>query len=178
MPGHLIAGADHTISAAEEYGPDGYPRNKWNAVPREVNVKNSTSYHCETKMLREWFRASCDPYDGWTLKDVKTITQEGQQAYVGMFGPKASVVVQVIEGKSYKARYTWGPDNSTRDLTVSWPRGGRPSIYFNGSTRPDVLTAPLQGPCQVGGGLRSRRRRSVVSLAVILGYGGCRGRAR
>ncbi len=100
-------------------------------MPREVNVKKSSAYHCETKMLREWFRATCFPYDRWTLKDVKTLRQEGQQAFPGVFGTKASVVVQVIEGKSYAARFHWAPDNSTRDLEVTWPRGGRPSIGFN-----------------------------------------------
>ncbi len=130
-------------SASEEYAPDGLPHfipapgsrpptvDEWNAVRREVTVKKSSKYHCETKMLREWLRVTCYPYDGWTLRGVETTRQQGQRAYTGVFGPKATVVVQVIEGKSYAARFTWGPDNSARDLNVSWPRGARPVLAFD-----------------------------------------------
>lgn len=105
---------------------------EWNAVNWEVTVKNSSRYHCESKMVREWLRVSCLPYSKWTLKDVKTLQSHGYKAFTGMFGPKASVVVQVVKGKTYIARFTWGPDNSTRDLTVNWPsNAARPMFYFN-----------------------------------------------
>ncbi len=105
---------------------------EWNAVNWQVAVKNASTYHCETKMVREWLRAVCSPYDGWTLKDVKTIQSGGVQALVGVFGFRAQVVVRVVRGKTYVARFIWGPDNSTRDLTVNWQSNGLlPSIYFN-----------------------------------------------
>ncbi|HEY4121590.1 MAG TPA: hypothetical protein VGM56_27180 [Byssovorax sp.] len=131
-------------SADTDMGPDGLPKDipapgskppttdEWNAMTKEVTVKGSSAYHCETKMVREWLRVTCYPYDKWTLKDVKTKSSEGQQAFVGMFGPKASVVVQVVKNKKYVARYTWAPDGSTRDLTVNWPTGApRPTFAFN-----------------------------------------------
>jgi hypothetical protein len=59
------------------------------------------------------------------------VQSHGYQAYTGMFGPDASVVVQVVRGKLYVARYTWDPDNSTHDLTVSWVKGDRPTFDFD-----------------------------------------------
>jgi hypothetical protein len=143
---HPRAAAGPVAETRQEVGqmaPDGLPEvipppgsnppsvAEWDSVTREVTVRNSSRYHCETKMLREWLRVTCYPYDAWTLKNVVTRTPHGHQAFTGMFGPKASVVVQVVRGKTYVARYVWN-DDSFRDLTVSWPGGNpRPSIGFN-----------------------------------------------
>jgi hypothetical protein len=141
VPASATTGEDHHASL--QMGPDGLPEvipgpgsspptvAEWNAVTKEVTVKNSSRYHCETKMVREWLRVSCMPYDGWTLKNVFTHVSHGYQAFTGMFGPKASLVVQVVAGKTYVGRFVWN-DDSYRDLTVSWPAGqARPVIWFN-----------------------------------------------
>ena len=127
----------------EQMAPDGLPEvipppgsnaptvAEWDSVTREVSVKKSSQYHCETKMLREWLRVTCLPYDRWTLKNVVTHVSHGYQAFTGMFGPKASLVVQVVRNKTYVGRFVWN-DDSYRDLTVSWEGGTpRPSIWFN-----------------------------------------------
>jgi hypothetical protein len=139
------AGAGHAEgSGIGQRAPDGLPMTipppgspaptaaEWDAVNWEVTVKKSSSYHCESKMVREWLRVSCVPYSRWTPKSVTTVQSHGYQAYTGMFGTKASLVVQVVKGKMYVARYTWAPDNSARDLTVNWPAdAARPQFYFN-----------------------------------------------
>lgn len=128
--------------APGELAPDGLPVvipapgsppptvGEWDAEPKEVTVKGSSANNCETKMVREWLRVSCRK-GAKTPKSVATTQTHGYQAYVGMFGDKASVVVQVVKGKMYVARYTW-TDNSFKDLTVNWPADKpRPVFYFN-----------------------------------------------
>lgn len=66
-----------------------------------------------------------------TSADTLTLQPHDHQAYTGMFGDKASVVVQVVKGKLYVARFTWGPDDTTRDLSVNWAKGDRPLLGFN-----------------------------------------------
>jgi hypothetical protein len=116
-------------------GPDGLPASipapgsaaptvaDWNGVTKEVTVKGSSALGCETKMLREWLRVSCHPKGSLTPTDVKTESSGGQQAFAGMFGKTASVVVQVVKGRDYNARYTWddkGKKTSAK-LLVEWP---------------------------------------------------------
>jgi len=107
---------------------------EWNSVTREVRVAGSTPRNCETKMLREWLRVSCRQADGsLPPSNVKTLSSDGQQAFVGMFGTTASAVVQVIRGKSYRALYGWGTGASAvaSTLVVNWPAGvARPTIAF------------------------------------------------
>lgn len=117
-------------------GPDGLPVEipapgstpptvaEWNAVTKEVTVKGSSALGCETKMLREWLRVSCNKKGTKTPTGVKTESSGGQQAYVGLFGTTASAVVQVVKGKDYSARYEWddsGGTSSSAKLSVSWP---------------------------------------------------------
>jgi len=136
-------GSDQTRQGVGQRAPDGLPAYipppsspppttaEWDAMTWEVTVAKSSAYHCETKMVREWLRVSCSPYSRWKLKGVRTLQTHGYQAYAGMYGVKASLVVQVVKGKMYVARYTWS-DNSFRDLTVNWPsNNARPVFYFN-----------------------------------------------
>lgn len=126
-----------------EMGPDGLPVNipapgsaapsvaEWNAVTKEVTVKGSSALGCETKMLREWLRISCRQKGSLTPTDVKTENSGGQQAFVGMFGKTASVVVQVVKGREYSAKYTWDDKGqaSSAKLLVDWPSDHpRPAI--------------------------------------------------
>jgi hypothetical protein len=107
---------------------------EWNAVQREVRVKGSSARGCETKMVREWLRVSCRPGKGLPPSAVSTISSSGQQAYPGMFGNTASLVVQVVRGKPYRARFVWTDDAGNFDaafLVVNWPaNAARPTAYF------------------------------------------------
>ena len=124
-------------------GPDGLPAvipppgstpptvAEWNAVTKEVTVKGSSALGCETKMLREWLRVSCNPKGSLTPTGVKTEHSGGQQAFVGMFGTKSSVVVQVVKGREYSAEYAWTDKgtSSKATLLVDWPSDHpRPAI--------------------------------------------------
>jgi len=124
-------------------GPDGLPATipgpgsaapsvaEWSAVPKEITVKGSSALGCETKMLREWLRVSCHQKGSLTPTDVKTESSGGQQAYAGMFGKTASVVVQVVKGREYHARYSWDDKGkkSSAKLVVDWPSDHpRPAI--------------------------------------------------
>ena len=124
-------------------GPDGLPMTipapgsttptvaEWNAVPKEITVKGSSALGCETKMLREWLRVSCHEKGSLKPTDVKTEHSGGQQAFAGMFGTTASVVVQVVKGREYSAIYTWdnAGTHSTAKLLVDWPSDhDRPAI--------------------------------------------------
>lgn len=107
---------------------------EWAAVPREVTVKGSSGLKCETKVVREWLRVSCHAN---SLGVPVTVTHRpafGQQAFTFVAeGSVASVVVQMIPGKTYTADFSWtGPDTgtSTYTLTATWING-RPNAAFN-----------------------------------------------
>lgn len=71
--------------------------------------------------------------DLMTPSNVETSKSQGQQAYPGMFGTTASLVVQVIQGKSYTAKYSWSGEGTIQSafLVASWPANApRPSISF------------------------------------------------
>lgn len=106
---------------------------EWNAVTWEVTVKFASNYHCQTKMVREWLRVLCTAKANWQPKNVKTIFSHGYQASTSAInGTQALLVVQVVKGRMYVARFTWGPNNSSRDLTVNWPSNAtRPMLSFN-----------------------------------------------
>lgn len=108
---------------------------EWNAVPREVTVKGSSTLRCETKMVREWLRVSCHANTVGVPVAVKHTPAFGQQAFTYVADTQvASVVVQMIDGKTYTADFTWeSPDVGTRavfTLTATWVNG-RPNAHFN-----------------------------------------------
>lgn len=106
---------------------------EWNSVPREVTVKGSSRLNCETKMLREWLRATCRKNAKGDPADVSHTQQSGQQAFKFVGNGLASVVVQVVRAKTYKGRYVWdkGGAKSSAELTVRWAPGApRPELFF------------------------------------------------
>lgn len=108
---------------------------EWGSVTREVTVWGSSALGCETKMLREWLRVSCRATGASTPVDVQTSVAGGQQAYMGMFGTTASLVVQVVRNRHHEAAFAW-QDNGTADfygatLVVDWTGGApRPTLKF------------------------------------------------
>lgn len=120
---------------------------EFNSVQREIRVKNSSSYGCETKMMREWLRVSCRKGKDalMTPSDVKTVQSQGQQAYPGVYGTTASLLVQVVQGKSYRASFSWSGEGTVQSamLNVNWPASAaRPSIYFDDEAH---LSSSAQG---------------------------------
>jgi hypothetical protein len=112
---------------------------EWNAVAQEVRVRGSSDLGCETKMLREWLRVNCKPKpNSFPPSNVQTVSSDGQQAYVGVYGNTTSAVVQVVRGKSYRGLFAWGGGRIyvASDLIVHWPsHQARPSIYFQDAKR-------------------------------------------
>lgn len=108
---------------------------EWASVTREVTVWGSSALSCETKMLREWLRVSCRATGTSTPVDVATSVAGGQQAYMGMYGTTASLVVQVVRNRHYEAAFAW-QENNTADfygatLVVDWTGGAqRPTLKF------------------------------------------------
>lgn len=128
-------------------GPDGLPLvipsghskvpglDEWNAVPREITVRHSTSLGCETKMLREWLRVSCRGRGQLGVPiSVSINRQQGQQAYkLATPGALTSLVAQVVRGKTLEASFVWenGGAHRSATLLVSWPHGApKPLITF------------------------------------------------
>jgi hypothetical protein len=137
-PAHVPAPAATPAPAAVDpnaMGPDGFPAvipapgstpptvAEWDAVTKEVRVSGSSALGCETKMLREWLRVSCNQKGALTPTKVKTEHSGGQQAFVGMFGKKSSVVVQVVKGREYSAKYGWQNAGAASEATllIEWP---------------------------------------------------------
>src|SRR5512142_2509343 len=67
---------------------------EWDLITREVTVRVSSELHCETKMIREWLRVSCDPRGADVPVDVKTTRRGHQQAYV--FNPPPGAAMGVV----------------------------------------------------------------------------------
>lgn len=108
---------------------------EWNAVPREITVRRSSSLGCETKMLREWLRVSCRGRGSLGVPIAVYIhKQQGQQAYkFATAGTVTSLVAQVVRGRSLEAEFVWENGGSHRGATlvVRWPRGApKPVIAF------------------------------------------------
>jgi hypothetical protein len=135
---------------------------EWSAVG-EVNVRNSGSLGCETKMVREWLRISCHTASGSdnAVTGVQAIRPTGDKEYlVFQAANLASLVMPVRDGTSALARFTWQKWGS-RDLTVSWPhgapsasmsfdRGGDPSPSTAGSAAAGALACKAPADCPKG----------------------------
>lgn len=133
-------------AAPVPYAADGLPEviplpassvpsvSEWSAVPREVIVAGSSRLNCETKMLREWLRVSCRRKNArGNPVEVYHSEQSDQIAFKFTGNGLTSVVVQVVRGKTYKARFVWDLDGkrSGAELAVIWPPGvERPKLSF------------------------------------------------
>lgn len=129
-PGYAADGLPADIPAPGSPPPS---VDEWNAVTREVTVKGSSKLNCETKMLREWLRASCRKNAKGEPIEVNHTQQSGQQAFKFVGNGIASVVVQVVRAKTYKAQYVWdrGGAHTGAELIVRWAPGApRPEMFF------------------------------------------------
>lgn len=104
---------------------------EWNAVTRQIVVRNSTKLNCETWMLREWLKVNCHKNFKGEPIEARHVKQSGQQCFQYVGNGLASIVVQVVRGKQYQAQFIWdkGGSHTGAELTVSWLQGApRPSI--------------------------------------------------
>lgn len=107
---------------------------EWDSVTREVTVKGSSARNCETKMVREWLRVTCRRFANNLPVDASGQAGSGQQAYYHTVpNVQASLVVQVIQGRTYRGMFSWraGARVWGAELMVVWPSSAaRPSLYF------------------------------------------------
>ncbi|MFO0614373.1 MAG: hypothetical protein U0414_17430 [Polyangiaceae bacterium] len=101
---------------------------EWNAMTKEVTVWHSSELRCETKMVREWLRVSCHKNAYGQPTDVTKGANEGQQAFVFHSSEVASLVVEVLPGKSFEAEFSW--EDAIFEFSLAWPNGGRPEAHF------------------------------------------------
>jgi hypothetical protein len=100
---------------------------EWNAA-REIDVTKSAAYHCETKVVREWFRATCVAYDKWILLAPSCKQSNGDSCIPWVDpsgkGQKASIVHRLRRGTTYKLRFVWNPGAVSYDLTIAVDAAG------------------------------------------------------
>lgn len=134
-PGGAVAYANDGLPA-EIPPPGSQPPTvqEWNAVTREVTVRGSSKLNCETKMLREWLRASCHSSAAvGTPFMIDMAPPSGVQAFKFVGNGVASVVVQVVRGREFSANFIWdnGGAHQGAGLFVKWPSDTpRPQMYF------------------------------------------------
>ena len=120
---------------------------EWNTQQKEVTVKGSTALNCETKIVREYLRVSCNGKNdsGGTPTDI-VINKGGHgETYTYVNGGITSLVVPFVEGTNFEAYFGW--TDKGHDLVVSWPRGSKqPEVVgvFKGAKSP--LTAHDKSP--------------------------------
>ncbi len=106
---------------------------EWDAV-KEVDVAKSTAYHCETKVVREWFRSTCTAYDKWTLLPPVCKQSSGDSCMTWLDpsgkGQKASVVQRLRRGQTYKITFAWSPGGAPYDLTIAVDAAGGATAGF------------------------------------------------
>jgi hypothetical protein len=130
---HGLDGARPAVAAA--WAPGTIPANgpasatptldEWNAA-REVDVTKSSAYHCETKVVREWFRATCTKYDRWTLLAPVCQRANGDPCltWTDAGGAKASIVHRLRRGQSYGLKFVWNPGAVGYVLTIDVDAAG------------------------------------------------------
>jgi hypothetical protein len=95
---------------------------EWDKHTKEVTVKGSSALNCETKVVREWFRASCRGKNdsGGTPTGVKVL-KGGREAFTYAGGGIASLVVPFVSGSHVEAVFSWS--DKSHKLVMDWPRG-------------------------------------------------------
>ena len=111
---------------------------EWNAVG-EVTVKGSSALSCETKMVREWFRASCrgNNDSGGRPTTVEVTKGGGAGTYAYTVAGVTSLVTAFVEGTQLEAVFSW--TDKSHKLVLSWPKGApKPPILgvFEGAKSP------------------------------------------
>lgn len=123
--GYLADGWPAEIPARGSKAPS---VDEWNAVTKEVTVWHSSELKCETKVVREWLRVSCHKNAYGKPSSVTKTTSDGQQSFTLANDTVASLVVELVPGKSYTANFAW--ENATFEFVLTWPNGGRPQAFF------------------------------------------------
>ena len=120
---------------------------EWGGVG-EVTVHNSSSLGCETKMVREWLRASCKTQTADNaVTGVQVIRPTGDHEYfVYQSKDLASIVMPVRDNTNAEVRFSW-QKWGTRDLRVSWPHGA-PSASMSFDRGADAGPTSTATPAQ------------------------------
>lgn len=111
--------------------PDG---SEFNRLSREVTVTGSSALHCETKMVREWLRVVCKPYDNNYVTEAVFTRPDNVITQVSPIdNGMVALLTQVVRGRTVNADISWYNEGRAwgRTLVVTWPTtAGRPSMYF------------------------------------------------
>ena len=95
-------------------------------------MSRSSEFHCETKVVREWFRSSCTAYGKWTLQAPVCHASNGDSCFtwVDPNGAKASVVQRLRRGHNYGLKFVWNPGAVAYVLHVDVDQAGGAQAGF------------------------------------------------
>lgn len=110
---------------------------EWRRVD-ECTVKGSSALNCETKQIREWVRVVCRPLlddpeadRGQELREI-VVTRGGHGDAQAFQREGATLIIPVLEGDDARVRFGW--ETQQRELTLAWPKGGKPAYAFGDAT--------------------------------------------
>ncbi len=126
---------------------------------KECTVKGSSALRCETKLVREWLRLSCErvEYDENERRvDVLSevvVTQGGHGDWRAYQQGTVNLLIPVLPGDETRVRFGW--KKKTHELTLSWPKGGAYAFSFGPAVPADprrelpgfeYVRTPFAGP--------------------------------
>lgn len=106
---------------------------EWETVTKEVTVKGSSALRCKTRMLREWLNVQCEKNHLGIPIMPEPHPAAGVQVYKSLNSQRASVVIQVVKGKTSDVGFIWDKNggHDGKVLNVVWAASSpRPMMYF------------------------------------------------
>lgn len=129
-PQPVVARNDTSIPPPGSPIPEGWEFNQ----AREVTVTDSSKYHCETKMVREWLRVLCKPYGSNGVTEARfTLTDNVMTQVSPIQNGTVALLTQVVRGKTINADIIWDDRGRSwgKTLVVTWDASSpRPKMYF------------------------------------------------
>jgi hypothetical protein len=132
---------------------------EWDAVG-EVTVKGSSALSCETKMIRDWFRAACRGKNdtGGRPTTVKVVAGRLPGTFEYAVGGVTSLVTPFMDGTHLEAVFSW--TDKSHKLVLDWPKDKpKPQILgvYEGAKSP--LDKPIGGdPKLIEAGCKCERK--------------------
>ena len=153
--------AESSVASAEEASSQVPTAQEWDAVG-EVTVKGSSALNCETKMVRDWFRASCRGKNdtGGVPTTVKVVSGRKPETFQYAVGGVTSIVTLFTEGTHLEAVFSW--TDKSHKLVLDWPKGApKPPILgvFEGAKSPlDKPTSFVGDPKLIDAACKCERK--------------------
>ncbi|MFO0595174.1 MAG: hypothetical protein U0228_07715 [Myxococcaceae bacterium] len=102
----------------------------------ECVVKGSTAAGCETKLVREWLRVSCETRagdEGEYARTVEVLEGGHGDSRAAKDGNAVQLLIPVVKGDHARARFTW--ESVEQVLSLDWAEDGKLVMAF-GTTTP------------------------------------------